>query len=202
MELSENGRSQSKGNGTQILAKNYNPESKENVSEEKNEAEYLKEKFFAKLEKYLHLKEQYFCCCSINIWMLTIAIFTVITAIKTQVALIVTEGFTGGVIHFILIFPVWISGILAIFAYLCKIPLLILPFIIYLILINSLVSASLIAFTIIAIPEKITVSAYFIVFFTIFGIQIITLVKLYVAFRWYISAKELKKIKESDDKKD
>uniref|UniRef100_A0A8R1XWM4 Transmembrane protein n=1 Tax=Onchocerca volvulus TaxID=6282 RepID=A0A8R1XWM4_ONCVO len=179
MELLENGRLQSNGNETQILSQNYNPESNENISEEKNRTEYLKENFSVKLEKYLHLKEQYYCCCSINIWMLTIAAFTIITAIKTQIALLVNEGFAGGVIHFILIFPVWISGILAIFAYICEIPLLISPFIIYLV-----------------------ISAYFIIFFTIFGIQIITLVELYIAFRWYINAEALKKIEESAEKKD
>lgn len=65
--------------------------------------------------------------------MLSIVAITIVTAIKTQIALIIIDGFTDGAINFILILPVWIIGILAIFAYTHKIPLLIWPFIVYLV---------------------------------------------------------------------
>ncbi|VDO45664.1 unnamed protein product [Brugia timori] len=104
-----------------------------NVAEEKNEMENLNESLFAKIENYLDLKKQYFCCCNINIWMLTIAAITIFTAVKTQILLLVTDDFTDNVINFIFIFPVWISGIFAILAYIFKMPLLIWPFIVYLV---------------------------------------------------------------------
>uniref|UniRef100_A0A1I8ER18 Uncharacterized protein n=1 Tax=Wuchereria bancrofti TaxID=6293 RepID=A0A1I8ER18_WUCBA len=158
MELLESGQSDNKNevNGAEMRLQNSaSSKLTENVAEEKNEMKDLNESFFARIEKYLDLKKQYFCCCSINIWMLTIAAITVFTAIKTQILLLITDDLTVNVVNFILIFPVWISGILAIFAYTFKIPLLIWPFIVYLIIINLLIIACLVYFALNIIPAKI-----------------------------------------------
>uniref|UniRef100_A0A0R3RPY7 Rod shape-determining protein MreD n=1 Tax=Elaeophora elaphi TaxID=1147741 RepID=A0A0R3RPY7_9BILA len=135
--------------------------------------------------------------------MLIIAGIIIATAIKTHIALVIIDGLTGDLISFILIFTVWISGILAIFAYTHKRPLLIWPFIVFLvsydatndrfIFINMLIIAFLIYFTVTAIPANISAFSYFIAFFMITGIQAIMLLKLYIAFRWYISTKALQR---------
>ncbi|EFO19494.1 hypothetical protein LOAG_08997 [Loa loa] len=143
-----------KANGAEISLGYDGIKQDENVLEMLDGNE-LRTNFFARIEKCFNLKEQYFCCCSINIWMLTIAAITIVTAIKTQIALLIIDGFTGSPISFILIFPVWISGILAIFAYIHKMPLLIWPFIAFLIFISLSVIAFLIYFTMIALPAKI-----------------------------------------------
>ncbi|KAK6113502.1 putative integral membrane protein [Brugia pahangi] len=159
MESLESGQFDSKNevNGVEMMSQNF--ANTKNVTEEKNEMENLNESLFAKIEKYLDLKKQYFCCCNINIWMLTIAAITIFTAVKTQILLLVTDDFTDNM------------------------PLLIWPFIVYLIIINLLIIVCLIYCTINIIPSKINVIAYFIVFSTIIGIQFIMLFELYIAFR-------------------